>query len=215
MGVAFFDMDKTLLDASSGILFVKYLWKNRAVSLGEMIRVFITSAEYTLNRMDFPRAMARMSSAIRGGNAASLKALCDRWFEDELKAHIAVRAVARARAHQQQGESVVLLSASTQFAVRPVAEHLGLEYGSTELAIEDGALTGGLVGEACYGEGKLIWGRRIAERHGCALDDCAFYTDSASDLPLIEAVGRPVAVNPDAKLKALARKNGWPIETFY
>jgi phosphoserine phosphatase len=67
MGVAFFDMDKTLLDASSGILFVKYLWKNRAVSWRDD-PVFITSAEYTLNRMDFPKAMARMSSSDRGGN---------------------------------------------------------------------------------------------------------------------------------------------------
>ena len=123
--------------------------------------------------------------------------------------------MARAREHQSQGDVVVLLSASTQYAVRPVAEHLGIEYGCTELEIADGALTGGLVGEPCYGEGKLIWGRRIAERHGFALDECWFYTDSASDLPLAEVIGHPVAVNPDAKLKTVARKRGWPIERFY
>ena len=215
MGIAFFDMDKTLLDASSGILFVKYLWKHRAVSLAEMADVFVLSAQYTLNRMDFPKVMARMSSKIKGGRADELVALCDRWFEDELKSHIAPRAVERARKHERAGETVILLSASTQYAVRPVAEHLAIEYRCTELATENGALTGGVIGEPCYGEGKLIWGRRLAEQRGLTLADCAFYTDSASDLPLMEAVGRPIAVNPDAKLRARANAQHWPIETFY
>ena len=215
MGVAFFDMDKTLLDASSGILFVKYLWKNRAVSLAEMADVFVLSAQYTLNRMDFPKVMARMSSKIKGGRVDELVALCDRWFEDELKKHIAPRAVERVREHERAGEAIVLLSASTQYAVRPVAQHLGIEYRCTELATENGSLTGGVIGEPCYGEGKLIWGRRLAEQRGLTLADCAFYSDSASDLPLMEAVGRPIAVNPDGKLRARAKRGSWPIESFY
>lgn len=215
MGIAFFDMDKTLLDASSGILFVKYLWGHRAVTVAEMATVCVISLQYSLNWLDFPKAMAKMSSKVRGGNADGLKALCDRWFGEELAAHIAPAAVARVREHERAGEEVVVLSASTQFAVRPVAEKVGVAWRCTELAVEGGLLTGGVVGEPCYGDGKRIWASRYAAERGVSLQDCAFYTDSASDMPLMEVVGRPVAVNPDAKLRAAARKRGWPIVKFY
>ncbi|MBX7212588.1 MAG: HAD-IB family hydrolase [Thermoflexales bacterium] len=215
MRIAFFDMDKTLLDVSSGIQFVKYLWRRRALTVGELASVVIISAQYSLNLMNFPKAMARLSSSIKGGSASNLKTLCDKWFEDELAPHIAPKAVARVREHEKAGEYAVLLSASTQFAVRPVAEHVDMPYCCTELAVERGALTGAVVGEPCFGAGKLYWAQRIAGERGASLKDCTFYTDSASDLPLMHAVGQPVAINPDRKLRAVARQRGWKIESFY
>ncbi len=215
MGIAFFDMDKTLLSVSSGMNYVQYLWRRRRISLREVINVLLISAEYSLGVLDFPRAMARMSRSVRGGNAVAIKALCEQWFVDDLKCHIAPRAVARLREHQQRGDLVYLLSASTQFAVEPVARYLDIPYRSTELEVVNNRLTGGIVGPPCYAEGKRYWGEEIARQHNTPLAACAFYTDSYSDRSFMEAVGRPVAVNPDVRLRRLAQQRGWPIEQFY
>ncbi|RMG62176.1 MAG: HAD family hydrolase [Chloroflexi bacterium] len=215
MGIVFFDMDKTLLDASSGALYVKYLWRRNMISTRELIGVMMISMQYSLNLLNFPRAMARLSQRIRGGDAAATKQLCDRWVEEDVLPHIAPKALARLRAHEQQGDCVVLLSASTQFAVEPVARHLRIPYRCTELEIVNGRFTGGIVGEPCYGEGKRIWGERIAAERGASLSQCTFYTDSYSDRALLDVVGHPVVVNPDRMLRRYARERSWPIEYFY
>lgn len=215
MTIAFFDMDKTLLSKSSGMLYVKYLWKRRLISLREMMATAWISAQYSVNVLDFPKAMARLSRNIRGGDAAAAKALCDQWVRDDVLRYIAPKALARLREHQASGHAVWLLSASTQFAVAPVAEHLQIPCRFTELEIVDGHLTGNILGVDCYGDGKRVWGERIAAQLGVDLSQCVFYTDSYSDRPLLDVVGRPVAVNPDRALRRYAAKRGWPIEYFY
>lgn len=215
MRIVFFDMDKTLLDASSGTLYVKYLWRRNMISTRELIGVMMISMQYSLNMLNFPKAMASLSRRIRGGDAVATKQLCDRWVEEDVLPHIAPKALARLRDHEQQGDYVVLLSASTQFAVEPVARHLRIPYRCTELEIVNGRFTGGIIGEPCYGEGKRIWGERIAAERGVSLSECTFYTDSYSDRALLDVVGRPVVVNPDRMLRRYALRRGWPIEYFY
>ncbi len=148
--------------------------------------------------------MARMSRKIKEGDASATEAMCERWFVEDLQYYIAPRAVERARDHQRKGDAVYVLSASTQLAVGPVARHLGLPFRSTELEIVGGRFTGGLVGPACYGEGKCYWAEQLARQHGESLAACSFYTDSYTDRSLMEAVGSPVAVNPDRRLRRLA-----------
>jgi HAD superfamily hydrolase (TIGR01490 family) len=215
MGIAFFDMDKTLLSKSSGVLYVKYLWGKRMITLREMMATFYVSAQYSLNVMDFPKAMARLSRSIKGGDAAATKALCDRFVLDTVLSYLAAPGVERLRAHQAAGDAVYLLSASTQFVVQPVADYLGVPCRCTELEIVNGMFTGAIVGVDCYGEGKRVWGERLAAAHRVPLAEAAFYTDSYSDRPLMDVVGHPVAVNPDRKLARYAAARGWPIERFY
>lgn len=215
MGIAFFDLDKTLLRASSSSLYVRHLWRRRLISVREVLWVAWVSAQYSLNRLDFPRAMARLSRRIKGGDAVFTKRLCDEWVREELVHYVAPKALARVREHQAKGDLVIVLSASTQFVVAPLAEHLGLPYRCTELEVVDGRFTGEIVGEACFGQGKRYWGERLAEAHGVSLRECTFYTDSYTDLPLLEAVGCPVAVNPDRKLARYAAQRGWRVERFY
>jgi phosphoserine phosphatase len=76
-------------------------------------------------------------------------------------------------------------------------------------------LTGQVVPPVCYGTGKVVWAERFAEEHGVDLSASYFYTDSITDLPLLERVAHPVAVNPDPRLRRLAQKRGWPVETFF
>lgn len=208
-------MDKTLLSKSSGVLYVKYLWRKRMITLREMLDTMVVSLQYTLNVLDFPKAMARLSRSLKDGDAAATKLMCDRWVAEDVVQYIAPKALVKVREHQARGDAVWLLSASTQFAVQPVADHVGVPCRFTELEIVDGRFTGAIVDVACYGAGKVVWGERIAASHGVSLSDCVFYTDSYSDRPLLDAVGTPVPVNPDAKLARYARERGWAVEYFY
>jgi len=208
-------MDKTVLSRSSTTEWLKYMWRNRMLTLREAAAAIFVSVSYALRLMDFPRVVALLSHAFRDGDVNATHELADRWVRDELLRYVAPAAVACIRAHQAAGDEVWLLSAATQFVVRPVAESLGISCRFTELEIVDGRITGNVAGEACYGPGKVTWAERIARERGATLADCAFYTDSISDRPLLERVGRPVAVNPDRRLERVARERGWAVERFY
>jgi len=213
--IAFFDMDYTTLDDSSGLLYVKYLRRQKRIGRRVLLRIAWWTLLYKVSAIDVNSAVPKMLSYAEHQSAARLMAESYAWFDETLRAHIAPRAVDKIDFHRQQGHRVVLISASTQFAVQPVAEYLRLDFLCTRLIDRDDELTGQVVDPPCYGAGKVVWARRYADEQGARLSDAYLYTDSHSDRPLLDAVGHPIAVNPDARLKRLARQRGWPIETFY
>ena len=213
--IAFFDMDYTVLDDSSGLLYVQHLRQQKRIGRRALLRIAWWTLLYKVSAIDVNSAVPKMLSYAEHQNAARLMAESDAWFEQMLKHHIAPRAVAVIQRHQQQGHRVVLISASTQLSVQPVAQHLQIDFLCTRLIERDGEYTGEVANPPCYGTGKIVWAQRYAAEHNAALRDAYLYTDSHSDLPMLEAVGHPVAVNPDGRLKRLAQKRGWPIEMFY
>jgi HAD superfamily hydrolase (TIGR01490 family) len=213
--IAFFDMDYTTLDTSSSLLYVKYLRQQGRIGRRVMLRIAWWTLLYKISAIDVNSAVPKMLSYAEHQSASRLMAESYAWFDEMLKQHIAPRAVERIEFHRQQDQRVVLISASTQFAVQPVAEHLHVDFLCTQLIDRDDELTGEVVDPPCYGAGKIVWAQRYAAEHGADLRDAYLYTDSHSDQPLLDAVGHPVAVNPDTRLKRLARKRGWPIEMFY
>lgn len=141
--------------------------------------------------------------------------MCDRWFDEMVKDYIYPRAIEVVNEHREKGHSLAILSAATPYVVNPVMKHLGIEHGiCTGLVVRDGLFTGELVEPYCYGEGKIYWAERYAEENGISLADSYFYTDSFTDLPMLEKVGMPRVVNPDKLLEAEAEKRDWPIENF-
>ena len=213
--IAFFDMDYTTLDTSSGLLYVKYLRQHNRIGRQALLRIAWWSLLYKVSAIDVNSAVPKMLSYAEHQSAARMMAESYVWFADMLKDHIASRAVEQIDFHRRQGHRVVLISASTQFAVQPVAEYLHLDFLCTRLIDHDDELTGAVLDPPCYGAGKIVWAQRYAEEHGAALREAYLYTDSHSDQPLLDAVGHPIAVNPDTRLKRLARQRGWPIEMFY
>jgi HAD superfamily hydrolase (TIGR01490 family) len=213
--VAFFDMDYTTLDDSSSLLYVKYLRRQKRIGRRVLLRIAWWTLLYKVSAIDVNSAVPKLLSYMEHQSASRLMAESYVWFDETLRDHLAPRAVERIDFHRQQGHQVVLISASTQFAVQPVAEYLRLAFLCTRLIDHDDELTGAVVDPPCYGAGKVVWAQRYADAQGARLSDAYLYTDSYSDRPLLEAVGHPIAVNPDARLKRLARKRGWPIETFY
>jgi HAD superfamily hydrolase (TIGR01490 family) len=213
--IAFFDMDYTTLDDSSGLLYVKHLRRQKRIGRRALLRIAWWTLLYKVSAIDVNSAVPKMLSYAEHQSASRLMAESHAWFDETLRAHIAPRAVDKIDFHRRQGHRVVLISASTQFAVQPVAEYLRLDFLCTRLIDRDDELTGQVVDPPCYGAGKVVWARRYADEQGARLSDAYLYTDSHSDRPLLDAVGHPIAVNPDARLKRLARQRGWPIETFY
>jgi putative phosphoserine phosphatase/1-acylglycerol-3-phosphate O-acyltransferase len=214
---ALFDMDRTLLDTSSGQLYVRYMQR-----AGQMGRRQVAQAAWwgiltSLGVLDMQTLIPRMLADAAGDDEGEMRLLCDHWFAEDVVPHVTERGRQRVAQHQAQGHVVALVSASTQYAVGPMAAHLGIPgmYVCTHLESENGRLTGRAVPPVCYGRGKVVWAERFAAEHNVDLSASYFYTDSITDLALLERVSHPVAVNPDLRLWWLARRQGWPIERFY
>src|SRR5690606_23830390 len=117
--------------------------------------------------------------------------------------------------HRHAGRATYIVSAAPREIVEPLAVALGMTGGvGTCGEVDDGIYTGRLDGPFCYGEGKVEAIRELARWEGFDLGQCYAYSDSASDLPMLSAVGHPVAVNPDSKLERHARTHGWPVVIF-
>jgi len=119
------------------------------------------------------------------------------------------------RAHQEKGHTVAIVSSATPYQVDPVAEDLGVEHVlCTRLEVDDGVFTGRVLHPTCFGEGKRVAAESLALDHDVRMEDSFFYTDSRDDLPLLEAVGHPYALNPDAALAQIARERRWKVRRF-
>jgi HAD superfamily hydrolase (TIGR01490 family) len=214
--IAFFDMDRTILTDSSGLLYVRYLWRSGGTNRRSMFRAYWYAALYKLGLFDYPSVAAKLASTISDGSEAESRAFCQRWFDDLAIHYVADGAVQRINEQRNQGHLVTIISASTPYVVGPVATYLGIdEYLCTHLEVSHGRFTGRIIQPPCFGPGKVIWAERHAHQHDADLRDAHFYSDSYTDRDLLQMVGHPVAVNPDPRLKLLASRLDWPIERFY
>jgi HAD superfamily hydrolase (TIGR01490 family) len=213
---AFFDVDYTILNASSSLLYVRYMRHHGRLRALDMLHVGWYVVLYRTAMVDFAKVIAQLAHAAAGQSESETRAFCDRWFREMVRGYVSQDARQRIELHRAQGHRPVLLSAATQYVNRPLAEHLGLgdDFLCTWLETNDGVLTGRLIEPACYGAGKLHWARQFAAEQGIDLAASYFYTDSYSDLPMLHAVGHPIVVNPDARLRRHAQRIGWPIMLF-
>jgi HAD superfamily hydrolase (TIGR01490 family) len=214
---ALFDLDKTLLDTSSAQLYARYLYRHGQMGRRELARVVWWGILSRLGMLDMQSLIPRLLADAAGDDEQETRQLCDLWFDEDVLPHVTERGRQRVAEHQARGHVLAIVSASTQYVVGPSAAYLGFpgQYVCTHLESKDGHLTGQVVPPVCYGAGKVVWAERFAAEHGVDLGTSYFYTDSITDLPLMERVGHPVAVNPDPRLRRLAGKRGWPIEMFY
>lgn len=217
--IAFFDMDKTLLSESSGLLLMRYLRRTGylEISWRRVLYVLWLALQYKLSVMDYASVTARLMPTIMGQGEDQVWAMCREWFREMVAPCVNDRAVQRLEEHRDQGHIVAILSASTVYAVKLLAEYLelGNNFLCTYLEVHDGQFTGRVVEPSCFGANKVYWADRFAAEHGAELQQAYFYTDSYTDLALMERVGHPVAVNPDVRLRRLAHCRGWPVEKFY
>ena len=118
--------------------------------------------------------------------------------------------------HRARGDLLAIVTGATPYAAKPLARRLGIEHVvASELETDaHGVFTGRFVSPLCMGEGKVERAKRFADARGFSLAEATFYSDSFTDLPLLEIVKEPVIVNPDPRLARVAKKRGWRIETW-
>jgi putative phosphoserine phosphatase / 1-acylglycerol-3-phosphate O-acyltransferase len=214
---AFFDMDNTVLRGSSARLYLQYLRRKGLLSWPRWLAITWQVGLYILGVISFPQLMARLMTQVTGADEAEAWRISAAWFDEMLCNYIAPIARERIIWHRQQGHRVAIVSASTPYAVSPVAHDLGLgdDYLATHLEVVSGRFTGSLIEPPCYGVGKVTLARAYSVQNELDLAASYFYSDSHHDLPLLEAVGHPVAVNPGRKLKKIALERRWKLERFY
>lgn len=207
---AFFDIDHTVLEVNSGTKWIGYQWKNDRMTVGELMRALFWTVQYRFGLLDYDAMAGRIIASYRGQEIAPIEREVAQWFEDEIAPMICVEARASIEEHRREGHVLALLTSATRFLSRPVGRTLGIEHVlCTEVDEDDGRFTGTHQLPACYGPGKVVRAERFAAEQGVDLDASYFYSDSYTDLPMLERVGQPRVVNPDPRLRRLAQRRGW------
>lgn len=213
---AFFDFDKTLLDTESSRLGIRYMWHLRMVSPAYIARVLIANFFYARHLLSEERMAAVLMRVYRGRRLAEFNQGAAEFYRAHLKNHLAPLILDRLHWHLDQAHLPVLISGSMRYMLEPVAADLNiahlicsdLEQGS------DGLLTGKVRGRLCVGAHKRDLARKLSRKVGIDLAASYAYGNHQSDLPLLQLVGFPHAVEPTKPLKRVAQKNSWPILTY-
>ena len=215
MDIALFDLDHTLIPFDSGAVFTRHLAERGALPPEFEAQYLEYCLRYAAGTVD----MVQMHRFTVGALAVHDPATLARWL-DEFQHLVAPRIPQRARQlvqqHQAAGHACALVTATTRFVAEAFGAVLDLrEVLATQPEVgPDGRYTGEIVGYACFREHKLVHVQAWLARRGLAWGDVGrswFYSDSCNDLPLLQAVTDPVAVDPDARLHAFATARGWPV----
>jgi len=210
-GIDFFDVDHTLTRRSSGTRFVGLAMRRKVLPLRLLLVMPWYSLTYKLGLFKM-RDYVDGFPYLRGIQQSTLEKIAEDSFESRLKGDLFEEAVVLVRQRRAEGRRVILATSSIDFIVAPLAAHLGVDgMLATTLQFEDGACTGRIVGTPMFRREKKNRVLAYLAAEGVAASECSFYSDSIYDLPLLEEVGRPVAVNPDFRLRRIARGRGWPI----
>lgn len=213
MGVAFFDFDKTLIRKNSGDLWLRHEWRAGRVGLFMAARAATLLFRYKLGYVGLEAGIRLAIESLRGEPEAELRRRVRSFYENDVRHHYRDAALNAVRTHQAENEAVVLLTSASIYVAEAVQDDLGLDdVLCNRFEVDDaGRFTGAPVEPICFGDGKRELAARWLERRGLGWSDAAFYTDSMADLPVLEAVGRPVVVTPDPRLHRRAREAGWPV----
>jgi HAD superfamily hydrolase (TIGR01490 family) len=209
---ALFDLDRTLVRRETATLFVRYLRDVGQATVVDAARTAYWIMQYTLGLLDAPGVAEKALARYAGTDAGAFAANFEDWFHRYVLEHVSEAGRAAVKRHRDAGDVVAIVTGSIRYAANPLAAELGIEHVvATDLAVDRGKLTGKPVYPLCYGEGKITHTLALAERLGFSLSEATFYTDSATDLPLLERVQTPVTVNPDFRLRKIAARRGWPV----
>lgn len=214
---AFFDLDKTVIAKSSTLAFSKPFFDQGLINRRAVLKSTYAQFLFLMSGADHDQ-MDRMRSYITtmctGWDVEQVKSIVGETLHDIVNPLVFAEAAELIADHKLCGRDVVVVSASGEEIVAPIARALGATHAmATRMVVEDGKYTGEIA-FYCYGEGKVAAIRELAAREGYALEHCYAYSDSVTDIPMLEAVGHPAVVNPDRALRKEAAARGWPVLNF-
>ena len=214
---AFFDLDKTVIAKSSTLAFSKPFFNQGLLNRRTVLKSTYAQFLFLMSGADHDQ-MDRMRSYITnmctGWDVEQVKSIVGETLHDIVDPLVFAEAAELIADHKLCGRDVVVVSASGEEIVAPIARALGATHAmATRMVVEEGRYTGEIA-FYCFGEGKVEAIRALAAREGYSLDHCYAYSDSITDIPMLESVGHPTAVNPDRALRKEAASRGWPVLTF-
>lgn len=214
---AFFDLDKTVIAKSSTLTFSKSFYRGGLINRRAALRTAYAQFVFLAGRADhdqMERMREYLSALCRGWNVQQVKEIVAETLHDLIDPIIYDEAASLIEEHHTAGRDVVIVSTSGAEVVEPIGELLGADrVVATRMVVEAGVFTGEVEYYA-YGPTKAEAIAELAESEGYDLSRCYAYSDSVTDLPMLEAVGHPHAVNPDRALRREAAARGWPVLSF-
>jgi HAD superfamily hydrolase (TIGR01490 family) len=214
---AFFDLDRTLMAGSSGLHWARAAYRAGLVGRRQMASDGWANVKFRLRGStdeETEQVKERLGTFLEGRRVVDLERLGHQVLAGVLP-RLYERMLQTAYDHQDEGRPVYIVTAATQDMAEVLAHVLGFDGAAgSKLEKRDGFYTGRFDGPFCYGEGKPVRMREIAERDGIDLGSSWAYSDSASDLPMLRAVGHAVVVNPDPELGRVAAEEGWDVMRF-
>lgn len=217
MEAAFFDLDKTIISRSSSLALSRPMYRAGMVTRGQLVRGAYAQLVYALVGADerkMDRLKEGMLSLTRGWDRAEVEALVRDVIIDVIDPFVYQEALDLIELHRSEGRDIYIVSSSPEEVVKPLAGHFGVAgVIATRASIVDGRYTGELE-FYCYGDAKGEAVREVAEAAGIDLAGSYAYSDSITDLPMLEVVGHPVAVNPDRELRREAEAREWDVRDF-
>jgi HAD superfamily hydrolase (TIGR01490 family) len=216
----FFDVDNTMMRGASIYYFARGLAARKFFTTGDLLRFGLQQLRFRVlaseHGGDMSRAKETALAFVAGRPAADIRHLSEEIFDEFMASRIWSGTHALARLHLDAGQRVWLVTAAPVDLGVVIARRLGLTgaIGTVAEIDSNGVYTGRLVGDLMHGPAKAAAIQDLAEREGLDLSQCSAYSDSVNDLPMLGAVGRAVAVNPDSALRRVARERGWEIRDF-
>lgn len=212
MALALFDLDNTLLAGDSDYLWGVFLGEQGIVDADhyqqENLRFY---ADYKKGNLDIHAFQAFSQQPLVDNDIDTMKALRQRFVEQKIRPIMTPAAFRLIEKHREQGDTLVIITATNSFVTRPIAEAFGIDnLLATEPEVIDGRYTGKIAGTPCFQGGKVIRLRAWMQEHGLDMQGSWFYSDSHNDLPLLLEVDNPVVVDGDEQLLSQAREAGWP-----
>jgi len=215
---AFFDLDKTVIAKASMVAFSRPLHRAGMLSRRMMLRAAwgqILYAQFGATPEKLEKLRESVLQLTKGWDQAEISAIVRESLGDIIEPIVYDEALDRIRQHQSWGHRVFIVSASPEEVVAPIAQLLGVDEAiATRAELDEHGRYSGRTERYVYADEKVVAILDVAGRDGLDLDHCWAYSDSATDIPMLAAVGHPVAVNPDRELARVARERGWLVERF-
>jgi len=211
--LALFDLDNTLLEGDSEHAFGEFICARGLVDVDKhraLNDAFYQ--DYCAARLDIVAYQAFNQAILTQHSIADLRQLQEDFVREIIEPMILPKGEALLKQHREAGDKLVIITATNRFITERIAERLKVDaLLATECGMQDGRYTGQLSGTPCYQQGKVVRLQEWIKEQGLNLEDSHFYSDSYNDVPLLEVVSHPFAVDPDDKLRELAVQRGWQV----
>jgi HAD superfamily hydrolase (TIGR01490 family) len=216
---AFFDVDNTLVRGSTLYFLGRGMYQRGFFTKADISRFVVANIRFRMTGTEKKEVIEKFQSAatdfIGGHKVDDIKRIGEEIYDEFVSPKLWQGTFEIAKSHLDRGEEVWLVTAAPQDMADIIAQRLGLTGAlGSKAMIKDGIYTGELEGKLLHGIEKAKAIQKLSQEHGFVLDDCYSYSDSHNDIPLLQAVGHPCAINPDAILRIRALAEGWPIHDF-